>query len=196
MQASRLVTAGFLLTLTCGCPVASSASQVRPPTRLTVPTDVATIREAVGLIADGGTVIVAPGTYFETIDIVGKRVNITGGAPARAGRPVIAGLVPTTAVRLADARGLINYGPGGSGRLANLTLVGGDVGVRGFANGPSRPGTVTLSDVSMLRNGRGVAGTFSQLTMDNTVVSGAQSYGVSLICTGVVNAPETLPVFI
>jgi hypothetical protein len=49
---------------------------------LNVPGDAATIQGAIGLAADGDTILVAPGTYVETIDLLGKRLVIesTGGA--------------------------------------------------------------------------------------------------------------------
>ena len=51
---------------------------------LNVPGDSPTIQGAIVLAADGDTILVAPGTYVETIDFLGKRLVIegTGGAAA------------------------------------------------------------------------------------------------------------------
>lgn len=156
------------------------------PTRLTVSRDVATIQEAVSQIADGGTVFLPSGVYdvaTNPITIAGKIVNVVGltGSGKAAARPVIRGHdTPRPAASLAGAVGLINYGPGGGGRLENLTLQGGDAGVRGFVERTTAPQGVSVNKVSFIKNGRGLAGEFQQLSVTNCSITEAYSHGVSL----------------
>lgn len=115
--------------------------------------------------------------------IAGKIVNVVGlaGSGKAAARPVIRGNdTPRPAASLAGAIGLINYGPGGGGRLENLTLQGGDAGVRGFVERTTAPAGVSLSKVSFIRNGRGLAGEFQQLSVTNCSITEAYSHGASL----------------
>jgi hypothetical protein len=156
------------------------------PTRLTVSRDVATIQEAVSKVADGGTVFLPPGVYdvaTNPITIAGKIVNVVGlaGSGKAAARPVIRGNdTPRPAASLAGAVGLINYGPGGGGRLENLTLQGGDAGVRGFVERTTPPQGVSVNKVSFIKNGRGLAGEFQQLSVTNCSITEAYSHGASL----------------
>lgn len=156
------------------------------PTRLTVSRDVATIQEAISKVADGGTVFLPPGVYdvaTNPITIAGKIVNVVGlaGSGKAAARPVIRGNdTPRPAASLAGAIGLINYGPGGGGRLENLTLQGGDAGVRGFVERTTAPQGVSVNKVSFIKNGRGLAGEFQQLSVTNCSITEAYSHGVSL----------------
>jgi hypothetical protein len=150
----------------------------RGPPCVRVPGDVPTIREAVDLVADGGTVRIASGTYSESIDIYGKRINLIGSALGT----VIMGPTPTESVPLSHARGLVNYGAGGGGHLRNLTLVGGDVGVMGIASGDEPPSGVRIGNVSMVQNGRGVAGGFTRLSLNNVSIVSSLVHGISLVC--------------
>lgn len=165
-------------------PVAGSAEsdERREPRRVHVPGDARTIQEAISLVADGGTVRIAPGTYSESVDIVGKRVNLIGAGRRGLQRTVIMGEKPTEFVPLSRARGLINYGADGRGRLENLMLFGGDVAVFGLANERVLPAEVSIRNVSMVRNGRGVAGNFSRLGLNDVSIVKSFVHGISLPC--------------
>lgn len=150
------------------------------PGTVHVPRDARTIQEAIDMVADGGTVHIAPGAYIESVEIVGKRVNLIGGDRTRRDRTLIVDVTPREVVPLADARGLVEYGPAGGGSLANLTLVGRDAAVLGRStDGRTLPSEVRLRNVSMLRNGRGVTGSFSQLVVQETLISGSLWHGFS-----------------
>lgn len=159
------------------------------PRSLTAFRDRATIQEAVDAVADGGTVRIPPGTYdaaTNPIRIVGKVVHLVGMRSSDGNRPLIRGTSRPVPVRtLADAVGLVGYGPGGGGRLENLVLEGGDAGVAGTAAGPSSPGAVTLQNVLLTGNGRGLAGTFQRLSVRNSLITKATLHGVSLLLSGI-----------
>ena len=57
-----------------------AAIQSRAETRL-VPGDYATIQQAIQGSNDGDVVVVEPGTYFETINYLGKNITVTGTDP-------------------------------------------------------------------------------------------------------------------
>jgi len=57
-----------------------AAAQLPAETRL-VPGDYATIQQAIQESNDGDVVVIEPGTYFETINFLGKNIVVTGTAP-------------------------------------------------------------------------------------------------------------------
>src|SRR5262245_22789734 len=71
----------FVLSSVVAASVAFGSPRLAAGT-LNVPGDSATIQGAIVLAADGDTILVAPGTYVETIDFFGKQLVIegTGGA--------------------------------------------------------------------------------------------------------------------
>ena len=161
------------------------AVDTRPKT-LVVTRDRATIQQAVDAVADGGTVLLPHGVYdvaASPVTIVGKIVNLVGlpAAKNRASKPVVRGADTPAPVRtIEEAVGLINYGPGGGGRVENLTLEGGDAGARGYAGTGGPPQGVVFKGVSFLKNGRGLAGTFQRLEVQDSSISGAYTHGASL----------------
>ena len=182
-------TFGLALPLLLGLTLAPSEVLAQDdlrtaPRTVHVPRDARTIQEAIDMVADGGTVHIAPGAYMESVEIVGKRVNLIGGDRKRRDRTLIVDATPREVVPVADARGLVEYGPGGGGSLTNLTLVGRDAAVLGRStDGRTLPSEVRVRNVSMLRNGRGVTGIFSQLVVQETLISGSLWHGFSA-CAG------------
>lgn len=49
---------------------------------LRVPADQPTIQAAINAAADGDTILVSPGTYYENLDFVGKAITLTSSAGA------------------------------------------------------------------------------------------------------------------
>lgn len=177
---SMIIILGLALNTLAG----SAEGQTRPTT-IHVPDDVRTLQEAIDRATDGGTVELAPGTYTETADIVGKRVNVIGGGRRGSRSAVLIGARPKGSDPLPPmpiARGLINYGAGGGGRLENLALVGGDVGVLGLEDERGSPANVRIENVLMARNGRGVAGRFSGLRLARVSIIGSAGHALSLVC--------------
>lgn len=174
-----VVIIGSLLIASSVGPLAGQ-SRGRVTATIKVPGEASTIREAVEIVPDGGTILVASGTYQETLDI-GKRVKIVGESSDR--RPVIVGPPPVLDAPLAATRGIVNLRAGGSVLLKNLILVSGDVAVRGSI-GADRvaPGEVEIEHVTMLRNGRGLAGGFSKLVLRDTVIDAALFQGAFINC--------------
>jgi hypothetical protein len=144
-----------------------------------VPQDAQTIQDGIEMVPDGGTVRIAAGTYVETLDIVGKHVDLVGDRRGSGRRTLIVGETPDDIVPVSRARGLINYGTGGGGGIANITLVGGDSAVLGIADVGTVPPNVRMRNVRMLRNGRGVTGTFGEMRLRNTVISQSLWHGMS-----------------
>lgn len=60
--------------------VLGCASLVRGQVTIHVPAEYVTIQAAIGAAADGDTVLVAPGTYFENINFSGKNIELRSSA--------------------------------------------------------------------------------------------------------------------
>lgn len=59
------------------------AGGVRAAQTLNVPADYSTIQSAINAAVNGDTVLVSPGTYFETINFQGKAITVTSAAGAQ-----------------------------------------------------------------------------------------------------------------
>jgi len=155
---------------------------IEPPSLIEVPgPEASTIQAAIDLVADGGTVMIRPGRYRGSLQIVGKEVHLEGRRSwRRLRRTVLHAPVPRVIVQPEDAVGLINYTEGGGGSIKNLVLRGGHAGIRGYNSNGVLPASVHIEDVRIRRSGRGIAGSFSDLTVDNTAITGTRWHGVSI----------------
>lgn len=147
-----------------------------------VPEDAATAQEAVDRVADQGVVILAPGTYDESVHIVGKQVHVVGDPAAGTGgvrfeQPLAGELGGDTALRGDSTIGIFDYGLRSGGSLRNLTLVGGDGAVIGHGGEVAALGRLDIHDVTMADNGYGVAGTWSSLSLTDVTIRGASQIG-------------------
>jgi hypothetical protein len=173
-----------------GCVYANEVqAQTRPGVlRVRVPQDVRSIQAAVDVVADRDTILIAPGTYFETLDIVGKHVNLIGLGPRAERRtesvagPVLVGPAPQAGLRTTLGRGIVNIGPGGGARLEHFVLFGGDAAVVGRSDDRGESPSLELERVSMLRNGRGVAGKFGRVALHQVRITGSIMQGLALNC--------------
>lgn len=104
-------TLAALLFTALGAGAATAQSTLR------VPADFSTIQGALDSAADGDTVLVAPGTYLETVDLLGKAVLLRSEAGPE--RTVIdGGGQPVYTVR-------VENGEGPSTRIEGFTITGG-----------------------------------------------------------------------
>lgn len=192
-QSGRALTAAEAAALIQSANDAKGAIGCKPTVR--VPQDAPTIQAAIDMVPDGGIVRIAAGTYQESVDIAGKRVDLVGvdrdttiirlRAPAYdvATQRLVD---PTFPLQLLVTRGVINYGRSGGGSLENLTVQGGDIGVAGEFGGTGLPSAVALQNVLMGGSGVGMAGKFSNLTLTNTSILNSVVYGVD-ICSAVIH---------
>ena len=114
------------LQLALGTALAASVvmpAPARAAATIQVPADVATIQEAIETASDGDTVVVAPGTYVEVIDFLGKDLVVmssAGPAATTIERPgQLGGLIPTVQLisgepATAELSGFTITDPGGS----------------------------------------------------------------------------------
>jgi nitrous oxidase accessory protein NosD len=63
--------------IACFLSVGAAAAHESEAAAIRVPADYASIQEAIQAAGSGDTVIVSPGTYFETIDFLGKDITVT-----------------------------------------------------------------------------------------------------------------------
>lgn len=149
-----------------------------------VPSDVATLQEAIDTVDDGGVVLLAPGTYTESFQIDDKRVHLVGDWGGGAGSAQFV-VPPSTGIRsLASARGIANYGRGGGGSLQNLVLTGGDAAVLGFSTaGPIAE--LAINNVTMQSNLYGIiAGSSQSLSLENVSILDSGLTGYLALCSG------------
>lgn len=76
----RAAALGLAATLALSLALTLSAQPARAATVLNVPTDFPTIQAAIVAAVDGDTVRVAPGTYVEAIDFLGKAITVESTA--------------------------------------------------------------------------------------------------------------------
>src|SRR4030095_12986611 len=107
------------------------AQQRGRPQTLQVPSDrFPTIQSAINFDVAGDRVLIAPGVYNETLTIA-KRISLTGSGARGERRTEIIGPRPTEVVPIERAVGIINYQPGGGGKIESLLIRGGDAGIKG-----------------------------------------------------------------
>lgn len=102
----------LLLLLATALAVPSAWAQ----TTIHVPADVATIQGAIQSASNGDTILVAPGTYRENIDFLGKAITVEGASAA------------TTILQGGSSAGAVVKFVSGEGRdsvLSNFTIQGG-----------------------------------------------------------------------
>lgn len=146
-----------------------------------------TIQKGIDLVADGGTVMIAPGEYQvdlqNPIVVTGKSVTIQGAGsmrdPSLGSRDLtrIVAPPPTGVVDAERATGVINY-LGGGGVLRDLDVSGGDACVVGRDLRGGRP--LLVKQATLSNTGRGILWKApSALTVMSSEISDCTWNGVS-----------------
>ena len=91
-----------------------------------VPADYPTVQQAMAAAVDGDTVLIAPGTYFETINFLGKAITVTSESGPQV--TIIDGQQAGSVVRFVS-------GEGPASVLSNLTIRNGYVSDPGHSGG-------------------------------------------------------------
>ena len=160
----------------------TNAQQRGRPRTLQVPSEqFSTIQSAINAAANGDKILVAPGIYNETLTIA-KRINLTGSGERGERRTEIVGPAPTEVVPLERAIGVVNYQPAGGGKIESLLIRGGaGAGILGVAIEGRFPTSLEVKQVIIHQGVRGVAGSFSDLTIEDTKVADMLWHGVSIL---------------
>lgn len=153
--------------------LAGSASIARAAI-LHVPADQATIQGAINAAASGDTVLIAPGTYFENIDFLGKAITVTSAqGPA------------VTIIDGGSSGPVVTFGTGETPQsvLSGVTLqhgqgtLGGGIHIQNAS--PTISGNVITNNTASV-NGGGISVQFSSpVITNNTVTNNSQTPGSS-----------------
>lgn len=90
------------------------SSAVMAQRTIHVPAEIPTIQEAIVKASDGDTVLVAPGSYFENLDFLGKTITVTSGAKSymEAATTILngVGMLPTVRFNTREPRSAVLNG--------------------------------------------------------------------------------------
>jgi nitrous oxidase accessory protein NosD len=160
-------TAAVILAILC---VGAAVAHESTPATIRVPADYASIQQAIGAAASGDTVTVAPGTYYETIDFLGKNITVA----SEQGPEV-------TIIDGHDAGSVVSFKSGEtrSAVLSGFTLRGGYMNVFGGGGVAILSASPTIRD-NIIRdnhacgNGAGISSLYgSPLIEHNTITHNA-----------------------
>ncbi len=134
-----------------------------------VPGDQPTIQEGIDAAVNGDTVLVAPGTYVENIDFIGKAITVKGGG--NAGETTIDGNQAGSVV-------VFNTGEGKGSVLSGFAIENGTAqyggGIRCSSSSPKILCNIVLNNVSYFGGG-GISCDNSSPTISNNTISGNSS---------------------
>jgi hypothetical protein len=158
------------------------AQQRSRPQTLQVPSDrFPTIQSAINFAAAGDRVLIAPGVYNETLTIA-KRITLTGSGARGERQTAIVGPRPTEFVPIERAIGVVTYQPNGGGKIDNLLIRGGEgAGILGVAMEERFPVPLEVKQVIIHQGVRGIAGSFSDLTVQDSKIADMLWNGVSIV---------------
>jgi hypothetical protein len=158
------------------------AQQRGRPQTLQVPSgQFPTIQSAINFAAAGDRILVAPGVYNETLTIA-KRISVSGSGERGERRTEIVGPRPTEVQPIERAIGVVNYQPGGGGKIENLLIRGGaGAGILGVAIEERVPAPLLVKQVIIHQGVRGVAGSFSDLSVEECKVADMIWHGILIL---------------
>ena len=138
------------------------------------------IQSAINAAANGDRVLVAPGVYNETLTIA-HRITLTGSGARGERRTEIVGPHLTEVVPLERAVGVVNCQPEAGGKIENVLIRGGaGASILGVAIAGRVPAHLEVTHVIMLQGIRGVAGSFSDLRVQDCQVADMLWHGLSI----------------
>jgi len=139
-----------------------------------VPKDYTTIQAAIDAAATGDTVLVAPGTYVETIDFKGKAINVkSSGGPEVT---VIDGNYSGSVVKFTSNEKLDSVLDGFS------ITKGSDGGIRCFTASPTIKNNTIFSNIAYNGGGIYCHKSSSPVITDNIISGNSASFGGGGIC--------------
>jgi hypothetical protein len=163
---------GVLVISLSTMPQTAGAAQRGTFDRVVVPSSqFRTIQEGIDAVVDGGSVIIRPGIYSETLTI-SKRVVLLGNGATGDDRTELMGADPD--------RGTVNFANGGGGVIASMLIRGGAYGIAAPAEEGSAS-SLALRDLMIAETGRGIFGRFSDLRVSDVEIRGTSWNAVSLL---------------
>lgn len=159
-----------------------NAQQRGRPQTFQVPSDqFPTIQSAINAAANGDKILVAPGIYNETLTIA-KRITLTGSGARGERQTAIVGPRPTEVVPIERAIGVVNYQPNSGGKIEKLLIRGGaGAGILGIVTEDRFPASLEAKQLIIHQGVRGIAGSFSDLSMEECKVADMLWHGVSIV---------------
>lgn len=167
-----------LLMLAAGAAVLATMVPLggRAASTINVPADVATIQAAIAAAASGDTVLVAPGTYQERIDFLGKAITVKSSRGP--GLTIIDGGAAGPVVSFIRQEGRSSVLQGFTIRNGRLIGAGGGAGISVYAS-PTIAGNVITGN-SACTDGGGIFASGAPLIQNNVITNnGASDDGCS-----------------
>jgi hypothetical protein len=168
---ARPIQLAIITTLTAGLLVAEAAE-------IRVPADRPTIQSAINVAANGDTVLVSPGTYYENLNFLGKAIRVMSEQGPQS--TIIDGNQIDSVVVFASGEGLQSVLSGftlRNGRAASSGLRGG--GIRIQNSSPTISGNIITNNTAG-DGGGGISSSFgSPVVQGNTITNNGQVPGWS-----------------
>ena len=139
-----------------------------------------TIREGINAALNGDEVIVAVGTYIETIDFLGKSITVRSTNPADPGTVAMTVIEPTSLevvrFRASEGRGSV---------VAGFTITSGQLGISCVWSSPVIRNNVIVANTAPFEPGAGISCYYSSPLIENNIIaSNIAPAGGGIACEG------------